>query len=53
MKYIKKENIKSYINNRTYASIDITGSIIGMKKLFNWNTAQEIIRSGSCYYAIW
>lgn len=53
MKYIKTKDIVTYINGRNYGSISITGSIKGMKKLYGWNTASEIVKSGQFYYAIW
>lgn len=49
MKYIKVKEINSYIGNRKYCSI----SVIGMKKLYGWDKASEIVRSGSYYYCIW
>lgn len=51
-KYISTKNIKSYLYGKTYSSIHITGSVRGMKKLFGWNKASEIIRSGNYIYAI-
>lgn len=52
-KYISTKNIKSYLYGKTYSSIHRTGSVRGMKKLFGWNKASEIIRSGNYIYAIW
>lgn len=53
MKYIKRSEIASYLNDKDYSSISITGSIKGMKSLYGWDKAKEIIRSGYFYYAIW
>lgn len=53
MKYIKVKEINSYIGNRKYCSTSVTGSLIGMKKLYGWDQASEIVRSGSYYYCIW
>lgn len=53
MKYIKTKDIITYINGRKYTSISITGSIKGMKKLYGWDKAVEIVKSGKFYYAIW
>lgn len=52
MKYIRQTDIIAYLNDKNYSSISITGSIKGMKKLYGWNKAKEIIKSGSYYYAI-
>lgn len=53
MKYIKTKEITNYINGRAFSVISITGSIKGMKKLYRWDKATEIVRSGKFYYAIW
>lgn len=53
MKYIKTSAIKAYIAGRKYSSISVSGSLLGMKKLYGWDKAREIIKSGSYYYCIW
>lgn len=53
MKYVKTKNLPEKLNGKRYSSISCTGSIRGMKKLYGWDKAQEIFRSGSFIYAIW
>ena len=53
MKYIKTKDIQEYVKDKRYATISITGSLIGMKKNYGWNRAKEILKSGKYYYAIW
>ena len=53
MKYIKTKDLDKYLNGRTYTTIYSNGSISGMKNMYYWDRAKEIIKSGSYYYAIW
>ena len=53
MKYVRQTDIIAYLKDKNYSSISATGSIKGMKQLYGWNRAKEIIKSGSLYYAIW
>ena len=53
MKYLSIKHINSYLENKSYASIYANGSVKGMKKLFGWDKAKEIIKSGNYIYAIW
>ena len=53
MKYLSVKHIDSYLENKSYASIYANGSVKGMKKLFGWDKAKEIIKSGNYIYAIW
>ncbi len=43
MKYLSIKHIDSYLENKSYASIYANGSVKGMKKLFGWDKAKEII----------
>ena len=52
-KYITVKEIKDYIKDKSYISINKTGSVKGMKRNFGWDKAQEIVRSGQFIYAIW
>lgn len=51
-KYISVKKINDYLNGKSYNSIHKTGSVSGMKKLYGWNKAKEIIYSGQFIYAI-
>lgn len=51
-KYISVKNINDYLKDKSYNSIHKTGSVSGMKKLYGWNNAKEIIYSGQFIYAI-
>lgn len=53
MKYISTKEISSYLSDKSYTSCSITGSLKGMKKLYGWDKATEIVRSGNYYYCIW
>lgn len=52
-KYIPAKEIKNYLKDKSYTSIHKTGSVIGMKRNYGWDKAQEIIYSGKFIYAIW
>lgn len=52
-KYIPVKKIDIYLQGKSYSSISKTGSLTGMKKLYGWDKAQEIIYSGKYIYAIW
>ena len=52
MKYLSIKHIDSYLENKSYASIYANGSVKGMKKLFGWDKAKEIIKSGNYIYAL-
>ena len=53
LKYIPVKQRAAYLAGKQYASISCTGSLHGMKKLFGWNKAREIFKSGNYYYAVW
>jgi len=53
MKYIKTSDIENYLKGKQYSSIHVTGTIYGQKKLYGWDKAREIVKSGNFYYAIW
>lgn len=53
LKYIPVAQRDTYLNGKRYASISCTGSLHGMKKLFGWDKASEIFKSGQYYYAVW
>lgn len=53
MKYVSVKKIDEYLKGKSYASIHKTGSLAGMKLLYGWDKAREIIRSGQYIYAIW
>ena len=53
MKYISTKEIAVYLNGKSYASISTTGSLKGMKELYGWDKASEIVKSGNYYYCIW
>ena len=52
-KYISVKEIKDYLKDKSYTSIHKTGSVMGMKRNYGWDKAQEIVRSGQFIYAIW
>lgn len=52
-KYIKSSEIEEYLKGKEYSSILKSGSIKGMKFLYGWDKAKEIVRSGAYIYAIW
>lgn len=52
-KYIPVKQIDKYLKGKSYSSISKTGSLTGMKKLYGWDKAQEIVYSGKYIYAIW
>lgn len=52
-RYIKQKDLKNFLNGRNYTSISITGSVKGMKKLYGWDKAIEIVRSVNNYFAMW
>ncbi len=52
-RYISTKEIDSYLKDKSYSSILKSGSVRGMKKLFGWDKAKEIIYSGKYIYAIW
>lgn len=53
MEYVKTKDLQKRLEGKKYSSISHTGSVRGMKKLYGWNKAQEIFRSGNYIYAIW
>lgn len=53
MKYISTKKIDTFLTGKSYSSCGPNGSVIGMKKLYGWNKAKEIVRSGQYCYAIW
>lgn len=53
MEYVKVKDLPKRLEGKSYASISCTGSLRGMKKLYGWDKAQEIFRSGDFIYAIW
>ena len=53
MEYVKKQKLIYYLQQcERYESIAATGSIRGMKKLYGWNKAYKIFKSGKYYYAL-
>lgn len=53
MKYIKVSDRAIYLKDKEYCSISITGSLKGMKKMYGWNKAKEVFRSGNYYFCVW
>ena len=53
LKYVPVAELARHLAGKQYASISCTGSLRGMKKLFGWNKAREIFKSGNYYYAVW
>lgn len=52
MRYISIKQIDSYLDGKSYSSIHKSGSVKGMKLLYGWNKAKEIVYSGQFIYAI-
>lgn len=53
MRYIKQNELPSFLVGRKYSSISNTGSIKGMKKLYGWDKAIEIVKTANNYIALW
>lgn len=53
MRYISVKEIDNYLEGKTYNSIHKTGSVRGMKRLYGWDKAKEIVYSGEFIYAIY
>lgn len=53
MKYVKTIDLSAKLEGKRYSSISFTSSVSGMKKIYGWDKAHEIFRSGNFIYAIW